>query len=361
MICCSMCFKDTEVKAIIERLQIIGDCGVCGKRNVYIYDTSEPNTDIVQLFNGLLDIYIPSINLPDNYPREKRDFLRNELFEKWNIFNIEKEKIERLMKSICKQRYEENPSIFDEPVGILSSEEESYIKNNSILKSYAWEDFVKGIKSDNRFHTDFFNLEILNTFLKYAQKSYEKGTIFYRARISDAGGLEKDKMGAPPVGIASDGRVNASGISCLYLSSERETTIHEIRAGTHDYVSIGNFRLIEDISVVNLMKLHQISPFSTLDDIDFDQHAINRKHLEKIGNEIARPLRRQDSPLDYLPTQYISDFIKSKGYQGIEYKSTMHEHGKNLAIFNEELLECIDVSVVKIKEINYRHSSESFE
>lgn len=360
MICCSMCFKDAEIKAIIEGLNNKGDCEVCGRRDALTYDTNEPNSDIVQLFDGLLDIYVPSSNLPDTFPREKRDFLRNELFENWDIFNLDKENIERLLRNICKQRYAENPNIFDEPVGILLSQDESYITNNSILKRYAWEDFVKGIKNENRFHTNYFNLEILDTFLKYSQKSYEAGTIFYRARISDAAGLQRDIMGAPPLGIASDGRVNASGISCLYLSTERETTIHEIKAGTHDFVTIGRFRLKEDISIVNLINLHQISPFRTAL-IDFTQHAINRKHLQKIGNEIARPLRRQDSPLDYLPTQYISDFIKSKGYKGIEYKSTMHDSGRNLAIFNEELLECIDVSVVKIKEINYSHRPEPAE
>ncbi|MBT2289250.1 RES family NAD+ phosphorylase [Paenibacillus albidus] len=353
-----MCFKDLEIKAMIERLNIRGNCSVCAKKNVFIYDTCDNNSDIVQLFDGLLDIYIPSSSLPDSFPKEKRDFLRNELFERWNIFNLEKEKIGILIKSICNQRYAENPDIFDEPVGIIAFQDESYITDNSILKSYEWEDFVEGIKNKNRFHTDYINLDLLNSFLKFAQKSYDEGAIFYRARISNAEGLHRKDMEAPPLGIASDGRVNASGISCLYLSIDKETTIREIRAGAHDFVTIGKFRLKQGISIVNLYNLHQISPFRTIDEIDFTQHAVNRKHLEKIGNEIARPLRRQDSPLDYLPTQYISDFIKSKGYEGIEYKSTMHEGGRNLAIFKEELLECIDVSVVKIEGINYSHRPE---
>jgi hypothetical protein len=361
MICCSLCFKDIAIKAMIDGLQRIGSCETCGRKNVYIYDTEEVNDDLVQVFDGLLDIYTPSSSLPNEFPKEKLNLLNNELFEKWNIFNLEKEKIYTLIKCICKERYAENPAIFEERVGILASQQESYIMNNSILKSFEWEDFVEAIKKENRFHTDYFNKDILNAFLKYAKKSYEKGSIFYRARISNIDGWPIKDMGAPPLGIASDGRVNASGISCLYLSNDKETTIHETRAGTHDYVTIGRFMLKEDISIVNLINLHQISPFLTVTDIDFTKHAVNRKHLEKIGNEIAKPLRRQDSPLDYLPTQYISDFIKSKGYQGIEYKSTMNENGRNLAIFNENLLECIDVSVVKIRTINYSHRPEPIE
>ncbi|WP_421778123.1 RES family NAD+ phosphorylase [Gardnerella sp. KA00747] len=42
--------------------------------------------------------------------------------------------------------------------------------------------------------------------------------------------------------------------------------------------------------------------------------------------------------MDYIPTQYISDYIKSKGYDGIEYVSVMSDAGKNLAIFNPEIL-----------------------
>lgn len=339
---------------MIRGLNKKGDCGTCGKRNVYIYDTEEVNDDIIQAFDELLDIYTPSSSLPIEFPRNKLNLLENELFENWSIFNIERNKIYTLIVNICKDRYRENPAIFKEPVGILASEQEEYLMENSILKNYEWENFVEAIKDENRFHTDYFNKEVLNSFLKYAGKTYKKGSIFYRARISDIEGLAIKDMGAPPKELALDGRVNASGISCLYLSADSETTIHEIRAGTHDYVTIGHFILEEDIFVVNLVNLHQISPFLTTPEIDFTKHAINRRHLEKIGVEIAKPLRRQDSPLDYIPTQYISDFIKSKGYQGIEYKSTMLENGRNLAIFNEELFKCSEVSVVKIKEINYK-------
>lgn len=354
MICCSLCFKDIVIQAMIVGLNKKGNCETCEEKDGFIYDTEEVNDDLVQAFDGLLDTYTPLSSLPTDFPKEKLNLLNSELSEKWNIFNLEKDKIYTLIKNICKERYTENPSTFDEPVGILASQQENYLLNNSILRTYEWENFVTAIRTENRFHTDYFNKEILNDFLNYSKKEYHNGEIFYRARISNKEGISIKDMGAPPIGLASDGRVNASGISCLYLSNDKETTINEIRAGNHDYVTIGKFELKEDISVVNLLNLHQISPFLTISNIDFTKHAINRRHLEKLGNEIAKPLRRQDSPLDYLPTQYISDFIKSKGYQGIEYKSTMNENGRNLAIFNTTLFECIGVSIVKIKEIIYR-------
>ena len=78
--------------------------------------------------------------------------------------------------------------------------------------------------------------------------------------------------------------------------------------------------------------------------------------MEKIGSEIAKPLRRHDSALDYLPTQYISDFIKSEGFAGIEYKSTMCKDGINFAIFDEKLFECVETKSYDINELTYDYS-----
>lgn len=78
------------------------------------------------------------------------------------------------------------------------------------------------------------------------------------------------------------------------------------------------------------------------------------------GNEMSKIMRRSDSDLDYVPTQYITDFVKSiihdgvPEYAGIEYKSVMHREGYNLALFNPELCECIDTDVYRIDMIDYR-------
>lgn len=82
-------------------------------------------------------------------------------------------------------------------------------------------------------------------------------------------------------------------------------------------------------------------------------HAINLDSLKKIAKEIAKPLRRHDSQLDYLPTQYISDFIKSLGSDGIQFNSTMSQDGYNLTLFDAEICECKNTKVYDIKKIHY--------
>lgn len=141
-------------------------------------------------------------------------------------------------------------------------------------------------------------------------------------------------MGAPPVMSATAGRTNSEGIQCLYLASDEETTFHEVRARENDHVSIGEFYQVKDMKVVDLSLFDKIETFP-IPDFDMTWFAINIDIIRKIGNEVAMPMRRFDSTLDYVPTQYICDYVKHLGYDGIRYKSTLVEDGINYAIFDE--------------------------
>lgn len=350
MICCEKCFKDIEIQAVIQSINQIGTCELCGKRNVYIYNT-DTNNELAEMFDDLLNIYTANEDLPRDYPRENINLLKDELCRRWNIFNIDNDLAYRAITGICYEKYLEHPEIFDAHIGILELNQKDYLEEHSIMKTFEWEDFVEGIKTKNRFHTEYINKEVFYSFCNYIKKTYKMGTIFYRARIcKDETGYTVDQMGAPPVRYANAGRANPTGISCLYLADTDKTALNEIRAGVYDYVAIGKFVLKEDIEVVNLTIVDQISPFWGIDNTI---HAVNKKHLQKIGIDIAKPLRRHDSILDYLPTQYISDFIKSKGFAGIEYKSTMNLGGYNLAIFDEKVFECTTVDIYDIRELTY--------
>ena len=68
-------------------------------------------------------------------------------------------------------------------------------------------------------------------------------------------------------------------------------------------------------------------------------------------------MRRSDSLLEYLPTQYITEFIKSKGYAGVEYTSTMGTGGRNIAVFDESLFVGVSVHNVEIKTIRYCYNN----
>ena len=360
MNCCEKCFVDKEIKSIIKGQRTAGNCDFCGSEAVHIYDTNDSEKLLSDLLYGLLCIYTTSKGLPDGFPDERRDLLKNILHNDWYIFSLNPEKIYKLLRAVCSDKYNDDPELFDSTVGLPNLCDDLYLNKNSLLKSFEWESFVKSIKNDNRFHSNHINTDILGLFVEYAKISHKAGSVFYRARIcTDPNGFLPNEMGAPPSKVAKAGRVNAEGISVLYLGDSIETVVYEVRAGRYDYISIGKFELLEDIEIVSLDSLKNISPFIRGGDIakheDMVQHAVNLPHLARLSHEVARPLRRSDSALDYLPTQYISDFIKNQpGISGISYKSTMAESGTNLAAFKPSCFRCIDIEVLEITGIQYQ-------
>ena len=185
-------------------------------------------------------------------------------------------------------------------------------------------------------------------------KTYQKGSVFFRGRIADdEQGLKINEIGMPPAKLAKSGRANPVGIPRLYLASDEKTAIHEIRASMYDYVTLGSFELLEDIRVINLQDINKLSPFSDYD-ADIALFAVNKQILHDINNEMAKPIRNNASPVEYVPTQYIADYVYSlEKYNGIEYKSTMNLNGYNLALFDAGLCKCINVKTVQVTEIKY--------
>lgn len=351
MICCIKCFKDQEIVNIIKSNKRVGNCEICNTQNTLICEAG----DLKDQFDGLLGIYAPVSTLPFEVPTENVMMLKDFLYNTWNIFNIDQAKIQTLIAGICSEKYVELPALFNTPVTIPELNDQKYMEDHSFLQNCTWDEFVQEIKYKNRFHMqNKISLEVFEGFFDYFVQKYTKNTIFYRSRIVDNGKVfSKRDMGAPDKDNNFPGRANPKGIVALYLSSDIETTIFETRARVYDLVTVGKFILKNDINVVSFSDIDKISPF--LEDFDITHYAINKPGLSKISSEIAKPMKRQDSELDYLPTQYLTEFVKSKGYDGIQYDSTIRSGGVNLAIFNQDNLKCTKASLYEITSLEYAY------
>lgn len=361
MIICSNCFKDSEISSIINKSPEIGTCPTCGAHNVSLYNTNT-NSALIGFFDNLLSVYTPRENLPEDYPSHDLNTLGHILASDWNIFSdIGEDTIIEIVKELSPTILEDMPSLFSEPVGIWEKYDIEYLRKHSILRTQKWSDFVETIKHTNRFHSNLINTELLKKYCLHIDKTIDTNKQrFYRGRISQSNkGFSKSEMGAPPSNKATDGRANSAGISRLYLTYDRETTLHEIRAAEFDYITIATFKPKTSIKVVDLKLIGDISPFSP--DVDCTALAINREHLQKINLEMGRTMRRGDSSLDYLPTQYICDFIMSieddngqPVFDGIEYQSAMRDSGANLAIFYPDKFKCTFCNTYEVTRLIYR-------
>jgi hypothetical protein len=61
--------------------------------------------------------------------------------------------------------------------------------------------------------------------------------------------------------------------------------------------------------------------------------------LERLGDELTRPVVPLSAAIDYTPSQYLCEFIKKCGYHGVVYRSSI-SNGINLALFDPALAIC---------------------
>lgn len=349
MRCCPSCFWDTEIRAIIETNSVeVGNCDFCKSVNTQLLNPQE----LADTFQVLLDVYLPAQKLEGPVP--EGDLLKNVLVRDWRIFRIEQpEMVQAFLEVACSEEVLANPDLFYKPV-LAECLYNPMNAEQAEIQQINWENFTSEIKHENRFFLkNTINTDLLTRLFSRHVRPYKKGKILNRGRVSDSFGYDASEMGKPPAKKAKAGRANPSGISYLYLASDLKTTFYEVRAGAYDYVSVGEFKLKQDVEVINLRDLQVISPFQLQEDLaDFIVH---QQYLQKLSQQLSKPLRRQDSELDYLPTQYLCEFIKSLGFHGVEYASSQNPSGFNIAVFDDGFFDCTKTYVHEIKSIDFDH------
>lgn len=158
---------------------------------------------------------------------------------------------------------------------------------------------------------------------------------WYRARlVRDSGVYSIDKMGPPPKRLAALGRANPAGIPYLYLSSIPETAISEIRPHTGEFACVADFEIDGPLRAVDLRSPRKlVSPFLLADASAIGQLRADIPLLERLGDELTRPGQPTGAAIDYIPSQYLCEFIKKCGYDGLVYRSSVSDC-INLALFD---------------------------
>ena len=352
MNCCIECFRDSEIRKIISSLNKIGSCDFCEYTNINVYPIGEIGV-VEELLNRIVEEYTVA--------GKPLTTLVHALNTDWRILSDRIVEIKTgalsaasaLIKSLGSPFRNEDDDIYSSFVE-LKKVDDDYSFTFGVIRGNEWSEFAEKIKHGNRFHNELFNADAMASFLSYAEKNYPKDTVLFRARRANGKeGYQIGEMGSPPSTVCKAGRINPEGISILYLASDADTALSEIRSSTYDYVSVGKFSAKKSFRVVSLNSFSTISPFACDDDLC--RYVINSRVLVDFSNAVSKPLRRNDSPLDYLPTQFITEFIKSiKRYNGVEYTSTMNPGGMNIAIFDEDLFECVDVQTVEVSNIQFQ-------
>jgi len=328
---CSSCFSDKELKGFILTSNEIGNCKICDTASQNLLDITELY-DFFQELIGNFKLVASGLTLS------------SKIQSNWSFFSSN-EVANKILNYIIPQIYTE----------ITSSDDQVEYSDDILANFGHWETLKDELKWKNRFVIDLKQLEVygwdgfFNT-----QFKLKNNVKLFRARIHHISGSKKYKrkeMGCPSKDKTTGGRANPMGIPYLYLSEDKDTTFYEVRASYLDELSLGVFQLQKGVPSVEIVDFTEDTP---LYQPEYVKEAIQGKLLrDRISKDLSKPMRRYDSELEYIPTQFICEYIKVfTGAKGIRFRSSLHNQGNNIVFFEPELMECKTVKKVKIRNIN---------
>lgn len=235
-----------------------------------------------------------------------------------------------------------------------------------------WYAFKDAVLYESRFFARHQLLDILSWYMEKNTLNIKSGQIYYRARVIDDScindhmmykcyaapegekldiqyvgktnpfkGLTKEASFIPPKSIkVLAGRANPKYVKYLYVAESPTTAIFEVRPFIYDAVNIAKIQINEPLKVANIAV---DLDFSNDKDTTVDMHVMGM-----IQGAFSKPTNDTD---DYIPTQVIAEYIKSLGYDGIRFNSSIHSGGVNLTIFNYEKCEAISSQDFRIENI----------
>lgn len=264
------------------------------------------------------------------------------LIEDWQIFANEAS-LEYVLEQIG------NPFRTSDIVKYIS-EYQNYLQT--------WEDIKKEVKNNTRFFCHLGAIaDVLGEYdLDNDSLLLFKNDKYYRARVhhKEESAFPATEMGCPKdPALATPGRANPRGISYLYLCSDDQTPFYEVRPYYFDRVDIGEFLIIEDnLKIVDFTeKVNLFKVFYDDGEDIFKQKVKRRVLFDAFSSDLSKPLRSFDSELEYIPTQYICEYFKDSGADGIMFRSSVRESGKNLVLFYPEKAKCVEVHPYEVNEI----------
>jgi hypothetical protein len=334
MNCCAECFGDRGLRRSIIPLHstAAGRCSYCRTEDVAVVSPRA----LAEYFELLVSAY-------------RRDptgkFLVQWFREDWAMFQhprMNDSRANRLLTEILNNRE-------------VARHQFVPASSPTIDRLGEWEKLRDELMYHNRYFPEAtIDLDRLEALLSpLTPDADEVPTQWFRARIQTSDTpFRAREMGAPPKRIASHGRANPAGIPYLYLGSSPKAAIAEIRPHTGERACVGDFTTRPKLKLIDLRNPRQmVSPFLLVDAIDIGKMRSDLLFLERLGDELTRPVIPQSAAIDYTPSQYLCEFIKKCGYQGVIYRSSVSD-GINLALFDPTRARCGNVVQHRVTRVS---------
>jgi hypothetical protein len=356
---CSQCFSARElIETVSSRGTDTAECRICHSKNVPVLSAHDPL--LKRIFRALIRVNYSEWSYNGHLGGE---FLSSLLFAKNKIMNLD---------SSCS--LEE----FECAFGVIESAWYPETDEEIALGGGYWDGgILVGINSrlDNQlasllgrgFEENYYQIQaevsdLLSTVRTDIDSILPSGSRLFRARIGVRKRLTRKvkdfdadyyyvpysaaEIESPPVHLAPEGRLNRARVSILYLASDRETAVAEVRPHPGHLVSSAEF-------ISN--KALKIADFTNKDVRNFlsDSRLEDLRRIFSFNALLNLPVP-PDKCEYHLITQLLSDCVREAGFDGVKFQSSLGT-GENVACFsrNNFSLRSGSEKVLEVKALTY--------
>ncbi len=152
-------------------------------------------------------------------------------------------------------------------------------------------------------------------------------------------GFSADECMCPPPHKVSHGRCNLPNSPHLYAAADIHTAIAETRPYISDTISVASLCCEKDLRVIDFC-------------FDWnDQDRLSDWFYLAMSSEFSMVNKGKEN--DYFATQYLTMVVKSLGYDGLTFKSSLVVNGVNYVIFDDSLCKPISSKLYSVIQAHY--------
>jgi len=261
-----------------------------------------------------------------------------------------------------------------DPIGTVLASQFRNKRNAMSFKSpNDYKNFCHAIRHGNRYIHNEKVMSFLDELLETSgerQVILKKGHILWRAQLGNDRRVEHDEYGneqqtdelcpyprermKPILYSATEGRANPKGIPYLYLATDQKAAMSEIKPWVGLSISVGQFKIKKDLCIIEFTEFSH-EKFSSIKNKDLPRDEKRKFNVwSDIDNAFSEPVNSSDRQSYYVPTQIIAEFFKSKGFDGIAYKSSLST-GVNIVLFNIGMADLINCHLFEAKSVEFKY------
>lgn len=152
---------------------------------------------------------------------------------------------------------------------------------------------------------------------------------------------------------AREGRVNPKGIPCLYLATDKDTAMAEVRPWIGSYISVGQFKTLKDLVLVDCSVEHATNIISHWYSKEPGPGEREKAVWAHIDHAFSEPVNLDESTAEYAPTQILAEAFRSNGYDGVVYKSLLGK-GLNVALFDINSADLVNCFLYQVESVAFQ-------